>query len=54
MLLLMIFGRPYRRAFDNVGVILIEATTLYGLSLPLVMRFLTVSELYELFIVFIL
>jgi hypothetical protein len=46
--------RPYKRILDNVGTIILEIVTLYALTLPLVMRFASVEELDEIFLVFIL
>lgn len=56
----VIFGGPYKKyrkkvnKLDNIGVILIEATALYAVGLPLAMRFVEVSELYEYFMVLVL
>ena len=41
----LILMRPYKKALDNVGVIILEFTTLYALCLPLAMRYTSVPEL---------
>lgn len=53
-LLVLIFIRAYKRVIDNVGVIITEVTTLYALTLPYALRFVSVNELYEIFMVFVL
>ena len=51
---IMIFMRPFRRAFDNVTMIILEFTTFYALALPLSMYYVEVDELDEIFLIFIL
>jgi hypothetical protein len=44
-ILILIFIRPYKRAIENVGIIILEFTTLYALVLPISMRYISVGEL---------
>ena len=53
-IIVMILWRPYKRGIDNFGQITVEITTCYAFLLPLVMRFITVAENDEIFMVFIL
>jgi len=44
-ILILVFIRPYKKAIDNVGIIILEFTTLYALVLPISMRYISVGEL---------
>lgn len=51
---LLLLVRPYTSAFHNVRVLLCEFTILYSLALALLPEFISVSEMTEIFLIFIL
>ena len=53
-LTVLVIWRSYSRAIDNVGLITLYFTTLFVFAIPLALRFLSISETDEIFLVFII
>jgi hypothetical protein len=53
-ILLLLINRPYLSVFDNLGAFFCELIIFYSLILAAVNRFILISELDEVFMIFIL